>query len=170
MKNNKLPENWPAPNEYLLELGRISALWGSLEHSMNLAISKFAGYQAVYDFRAAILTAHANFKQRLDMLGALCDQLKEEYPHLKAHDKVISLIGKAQAKRNKYMHNGIFYNEETKRVEIASLSARGILKTSIEEVTLADLKEVSATIHEALCALHGLVTQKQIQPIWERGA
>lgn len=170
MKKIDLPDNWPAPKEYLLELGRISALWGSLENSINLAISKLAGYKAIYDFRAAILTAHANFKQRVDILGALCDQLKEEYPHLKSHDKVIALIVKAQSKRNKYMHNGIYYNEETQQVETTSLSARGKLKIAIEAVTLADLIEISAAIHEAMCALHGLVTQKQINPIWERGA
>jgi len=165
---NKLPENWPAPNEFLLELGRISALWGSLEDTVNLAISKFAGYDAIYDYRSAIMTAHANFKQRIDMLGALCDQLKEEHPHLIAHNEVISLINKAQAKRNKFMHNAIIYKEETKRVEIAYLSARGKLKTSIEEVTLVDLKEVSASIHVAMCAITGLVAQKKIYPLWER--
>ena len=170
MIKKDLPDNWPAPNDHLLELGRISSLWGSLENSLNLAISKFAGYQAIYDYRAAILTAHANFKQRVDMLGALCDQLKDEYPHLKAHEKVISLIVKAQTKRNKYMHNGIFYNEDTKRVEMAYLTARGKLKTTIEAVTVADLQDVSATIHEAMCALHELVTRKHIKPIWERDA
>jgi hypothetical protein len=170
MIKKELPDDWPAPNEHLLELGRISALWGSLENSVNLAISKFAGYQAIYDFRAAIMTAHANFKQRVDMLGALCDQLKDDCPHLQSHEKVISLIINAQTKRNKYMHNGIYYNEETKRVEIATLTARGKLKTTIDAVTVADLQEVSATIHEAMCALHNLLTQKEIKPIWKRNA
>lgn len=164
----QMKDNWPAPNEYLLELGRITALWGSLEHSVNAAISKFAGYEAVYDFRAAIMTAHANFKQRLDILGSLCDQLKNEYPHLKAYEKTISLIVKAQNRRNKYMHNGIFYNEQTKQVEIASLSARGKLKTNVERVTVEDLQATSAAIHEALCALYGLVTQHMVKPMWER--
>ena len=168
MKECKLPENWPVPNEYLLEIGRISSLWGSLEHSINLAISKLAGYEATYDFRAAIMTAHANFKQRVDMLGTLCDQLKEEYTHLKSYEEVISLIIRAQNKRNKFMHNGIFYNEETKRVETSYLSARGKLKIANEQVSLNDLKDASALIHEAMCALHGLITQKKIKPIWER--
>jgi hypothetical protein len=170
MTTKKLPDNWPAPNEYLLELGRISSLWGSLENSLNLAISKFAGYQAIYDYRAAILTAHANFKQRVDMLGALCNELQNEYPHLQSHEKVISLIEKAQTKRNKYMHNGIYYNEETKRVEMAYLTARKKLKTNIEAVTVSDLRDAAATIHEAMLALHELVTKKHIKPIWERHA
>ena len=168
MKNSVLPDNWPIPNEYLIELGRISALWGSLESSLNIAINKLAGYEAIFDWRSAVLTAHINFKQRLDMLSALCDGLQNEYPHLSNCPKVMEHINKAQIKRNKYMHNSIALNEDSGKFETFQLSARGKLKTNTHEVTLTDLREVSASIHVALLNLHELITQNKILPIWER--
>lgn len=168
MNKYNFPENWPAPNEYMLELGRISVLWGSLEQSVNLAISKLAGYEAIYDYRAAILTAHSNFKQRVDIISTLCEQLEKEHPHLKSYKKVINKIESAQNGRNKFMHNGISVNEETGKVETARLTARGKLQTKIEEVNLSDLEKVTANIHEAMLALHGLITKAIYPPIWER--
>jgi len=79
-----LPNNWPAPNQHLIELGRIMALWGILESNVNLAISKLAGYEAIMDWRAAILTAHSNFNQRVDILATLCDELQKDFKHLSA--------------------------------------------------------------------------------------
>lgn len=167
MNKYKFQDNWPLPNDYLLELGRISVLWGALEHSINIAISRLAGYEAIYDYRAAILIAHSNFKQRVDILGALCEQLEKEYPDLKSYEKVIHKITAAQNGRNKFMHNGMSLNEDGK-VETASMSARGKFKTKIEEVSLEDLRKVIANIHEAMLALHGLVTTKHYPPMWER--
>jgi hypothetical protein len=40
------------PNEYLLELGRMVSVWGSLESTTALAISKLAGYDSPTDIRA----------------------------------------------------------------------------------------------------------------------
>lgn len=157
MQNIRQQKDWPAPDDYLIELGRISALWGTLEHQVNFTISKFAGHDDIFDYRVAILTAHINFKQKLDILGALCDQRRGKYPLLNSYEKVISLIMKAQAKRNKYMHNGLSYNRENQKVEIASLSARGKLKANVEEVTLDDLKNVSVIIQESMHALLGLL-------------
>ena len=111
------------------------------------------------------MTAQANFKQRMDILGSLCDQLQDQYPRLKKYEMTVALSVKAQNKRNKYMHNGIFYNEETKQVETASLTARSKLKTNVERITISDLQGASAAIHEALCSL---VTQNIIKPMWER--
>jgi hypothetical protein len=68
------------------------------------------------------------------------------------------------------MHNGMSVNEETGKVETASLSARGKLKTNIDEVDLADLEKVTANIHKAMLALHGLITKERYPPMWERGA
>jgi len=168
MNRTDLKDNWPLPNEYLIELGRISSLWGSLEGTVNLCINMLAGYDAAYDYRAAIMLVHANFKQRADILETLLEQVSIEHSNLKGYDKTIKLIARSQKGRNKYMHNMLGFNPDTNKVELSSMSARGKLKTNTEIITLKQLKEVSAVIHEACCALHSLVTKHEIKPLWER--
>lgn len=48
------------------------------------------------------------------------------------------------------------------------MSARGTLKVNVETVRLNDLKEATAKIHEATCALYSLITGAEMKPLWER--
>jgi len=170
MKQYKFREDWPAPNDYLLELGRMTTIWGTLESAVNLAISKFAGYQSPLDFRAFILVAHSNFQQRVDIISSLCEQLLPKYPRLKEYKPVIAKIQAAQKARNKFAHNAIITDKDTGKVTVSFATARGSLKTTVEVVNIADIKEATAKIHEAMCALHTLVTGRELKPMWERGA
>ncbi len=170
MNRKDLKDNWPLPNEYLIELGRISSLWGVLESTVNLCINMLAGYESAYDYRAAIMLAHANFKQRADILETLLEQTSKEHKNLQGYENAIKIISRSQKGRNKFMHNILGLNPETGKVEFSSMSARGSLKTNTEIIYLQQLKEVSAVIHEATCALHSLVTQHEIKPIWDRDA
>ena len=162
-------DNWPAPNDYLLELGRVTALWGTLESSVNMAISKLAGYQSPLDYRAVIMVANSNFQQKIDIISALSEKLVSNYPGLKNYKSVIAKLQSAQKARNKYAHNAITTDQDTGRVMLSFASSRGgSLKTTVEEVKLHSIKEVTAKIHEAMCSLHTVVTGKEIKPIWER--
>lgn len=152
----------------MVELGRITALFGNLESNVNLSISKLAGYEGTLDWRASVLTAHSNFKQRVDILSTLCDELQHEYVHLSGYKKVVEKIKKVQIKRNKYSHNSIYLNEETGKVITCSLSARGKLKTNVEVVQLKELRQISAQIHEVMLDLHHLITKVRYPPMWER--
>jgi len=38
----------------------------------------------------------------------------------------------------------------------------------VEVVRVAEIKEVNAKIHEAVCALQALITNKPLKPMWER--
>lgn len=168
MKRHEFPDNWPAPNQYLLELGRMTTIWGTLESAINVAISKLAGYSRPLDFRALVVVAHSNFQQRVDIVSTLCEQLAPEYPNLATYRQVIAKIEAAQKARNKYAHNAVVTNEETGEVQVSFVSARGKLKTTIETVHLADIKEATAKIHEAMCELHTLITECEIKPLWDR--
>jgi len=162
------PDNWPVPNEYLLELGRMTVMWGSLEAHINLAISKFLGYEEALDLRSVIVTAHSTFQQRVHVVGALCEYLAPKHPSLKLYKSVISKLEAAQKARNKFAHNSIYRNEDTGKIETVYATARGSLKLHAEIVELNDLKEVTAKIHEATCSLYELVTGKEMKPLWER--
>jgi hypothetical protein len=168
MKRHDFRDNWPAPNQYLLELGRMTTIWATLESTVNLAIGKLAGYSTTADFRALILVAHSNFQQRVDIISSLCERLAPEYPQLASYKSVIAKVQLAQKERNKYAHNAIVTNEKTGQVNLSSMSARGTLKTTTEVVHVDHLKEATAKIHEAMCALHTLVTGREIKPLWER--
>ena len=169
MNRTDLKDDWPLPNNYLIELGRLSALWGVLESTVDLSINKLACYASVYDYRAAVMLAHANFKQRADILETLLEQTCMEHAELRRYDRVMKLISRSQKGRNKFMHNTLYSNPETGHIEFASMSARGKLRTRTEIIRFEELKVVSAVIHEATCALHSLVTLHNIKPIWDRG-
>ncbi|MDN7542314.1 MULTISPECIES: hypothetical protein [Burkholderia] len=166
-KRGEFNPNWPVPDEYLLELGRMVSVWGSLESMTAVAISMFAGYDSPTDPRALTMVAHSNFQQRVDIVSSLCGQLVEEYPHIQNYEGVIKKIRAAQAGRNKYAHNALSLDEDG-QVHIAYMSARGTFKTTVEVVRLAEIKEVTAKIHEAVCALQALITNKPLKPMWQR--
>lgn len=168
MQRHIFADNWPAPNDYLLELGRMTAVWGTLESAVNLAISKLAGYSTPLDVRALILVAHSTFQQRVDIISTLCEQLSPQHTGLATYEQVIVKIGAAQKARNKYAHNAIVTNDETGLVNVSFVSARGTLRAKTEVVRLEEIKEATAKIHEAMCALHTLVTGQEIKPLWER--
>ena len=100
-------DEWPLPDEYLLELGRIAANWAYLESWLNICLQKLAGVNDFDDPTVFILIAHTNFPQRLDMLGALCQHLSPMHLHLCGYDKVIASLKSTQKLRNKYMHSGM---------------------------------------------------------------
>lgn len=155
------PENFPAPDDYLLELGRITALWGSLEFSVNNAINYLSGIESQNHWRVAVLTAHSNFRQKVNMVQTLCHELQETFPNLSMYPETIKLIESAQKKRNHYFHNGLFLNNETKKVQTASMQAHGVLRMKIQNVSVSELKDISLEIHLALLSFHELITQKK---------
>lgn len=161
-------DGWPLPDSYLLEVGRVAALWATLESFLNLCIGKLAGFNDLNDPKAFILVTHSNFPQRLDILSALCEQLVQKFPNLKSYETVIHQLRKAQKLRNDFMHYGMSENPDSGYVEMARGTARGTVKVGVEKVTIADLRRASMAIHEAQLALYKLVLHRDIDPIWMR--
>jgi hypothetical protein len=161
-------DNWPLPNEVLVEVGRVSALWASLESPLTLLLGKLAGFNEVNDPKPFILINHSSFPQKLDMLGALCEQLEPQYANLKGYPEVISKLKSTQAKRNRFMHNGMVFDSDSGNLEMAVGSARGKLKTKVEIVTIADIRRAVVEIDEAQTALYKLVLGRDIGPVYTR--
>lgn len=172
MKNDEVLklkfDGWPLPDDYLLELGRVSALWASLETFLNLCIGKLAGFNDLNDPKAFILVTHSSFPQRLDVLSALCEQLVGAFPNLTGYESVVRQLRQAQKLRNDFLHFSMALNEESGQVEMAKGTARGSLKVGVEKVQLADLRRASMAIHEAQLALYKLVLGRDIPPVWVR--
>ncbi len=165
---NTYSENWPLPDSYLIELGRVSALWAALETLLNTCLGKLAGFNDVNDPTAFILITHTSFPQRLDMLGALCEQLKATHTHLSDYKEVVSKLKAAQASRNRFAHNGVTFDPVTKVYFLPQGSARGKLKTSVSPITPSMIHEASKEVHLATLALYKLVLRREIPPVWSR--
>lgn len=105
---------WPLPDEYLMELGCVSAVWAWLESLLNTLLGKLAGFDAMNDSTPFILVVHSSFPQRLDMFGALCEALKAEPPNLANHKEVVPKLRAAQTSRNRLAYNAIGFDPEKK--------------------------------------------------------
>jgi len=161
-------DDWPLPDDYLRELGRVAAVWASLESFVNICIGKLAGFNNPNDPRPFVLVTHSSFPQRVDMLGTLCEQLVGEFPDLQDYKNVLGLLRSAQTARNRFMHHGMALDQGTGTVEMATGSARGTLKVVVENIDLADVRRAAMTIHEAMLALYKLVLRQTIPPVWEK--
>jgi hypothetical protein len=172
LKNKEIDElnlnGWPLPNEYLVEIGRVAAMWAALEGLLNMCLGKLAGFNDIYDPKALIIMKHSSFPQRLDILGALCEQLVGDFNNLKGYKQTIALMRKAQKARNKYMHNAIVSNPSTGRTQMPQMSARGKLKVQIENVEIADIKRATIEIDDAQRSLYKLVLGQNLEPTWKR--
>jgi hypothetical protein len=153
------PPNYPLPDEYLLELGRLVALASALEAQLEVLLVKLAGFDPLAgDPRGLILVRHSAFPQKLDALSALCGVLEEQFPNLRGYESVVSQVRAAQASRNRFLHNGMAVNPETGQVQMGVGSARGTLKLSVEPVSVSDIRRASSGIRAAMASLHQLVT------------
>ncbi len=158
-------DNWPIPNNYLVEIGRVSVLWGTLESFLNICIGKLAGF-GDGDPKPFILVSHSSFPQRLDMLGTLCEHLLPNYPALADYKVVIGLLRDAQKERNKFAHHNLG-PDEAGDISMAVGSARGSLKIDVKKVAIADIRRSVVAVDKAFRALYKLVLGRQIDPAWE---
>lgn len=168
MPEDLKPPNWPLPDEMLVELGRISALWSALEAHLEVSLGKLAGYDELGDARPFIVLKHTSFPQRLDMLSALCETLASEFPHLAGYKDVVASLRAVQGERNRVIHNGIAPKEDNSGFVLLVATARGKVKRTMEPIAPSDLYGISQRIHVALLGLHALVTRAEYPPIWNR--
>ncbi|MFZ2955433.1 MAG: hypothetical protein WA705_00855 [Candidatus Ozemobacteraceae bacterium] len=160
--------DWPIPENFLKDIGRVAVLWGGLEGFLGLCIGKLSGFNDLGDPIPFILTAHSSFQQKIDILETLCEQLAPRFDDLMDYKEVTKKIRAVQCKRNEFMHQGFYFDPETGLVEMAKGTARGSLKTSISQRSFAEIRKVAMEIHEAHLALYKLVLKREMKPIWER--
>lgn len=158
---------WPLRDDYVIEVGRVALLWAVLENFLMTCIGKLAGFDKPLDERAFILLAHSTFPQRLDNLSALCAILKDEFPQLANYESVIALLKTAQKARNRFIHHGAYFDEDTGTFHMAVGSARGNMKTRVDQVTVEDVKRACVQIDEANRALYKLVLKRDLPPSWQ---
>lgn len=157
MKNNDFVADIPMPDEYLIELGKITVLYGALEFSVDRAISKLSGYESMLDWRVSIMTAHLSFQQRLNTLGALFEQVIETYPNLAGYEKIVDKIKSVQKKRNKFIHS-MYTCGNNSSVGIWSITARGSFKIKSQDVYIQEIRETSLDMNTVRLQLEELIS------------
>ncbi|MCB0730846.1 MAG: hypothetical protein KDC88_07415 [Ignavibacteriae bacterium] len=172
MKKHELEKlefgNWPLPEKACTEIGRMHALWNSMENTLSLLIGKLAGYNDIKDMRPYILLNHTTFQEKLDIFGSLCDFLKSDYPHLSKYPQVISKLKTAQKQRNIFTHQTFIYNVEKDELELATSSTRGKLKTNVRIINVEEIKKAIIDIDEANVAMYELILFRKLKPVWKK--
>jgi hypothetical protein len=163
-------KDWPVPDEVMLEIGRISVQWNSLENLLTICIGKLAGFDVQKEPASFVMVNHSSFPQKIDIFSSLCELLCEDYPKLKDYKEAVSAIKIAQKRRNKYIHNTITHDKKSDIVHLSSGTARGKLKISITPLDLSDLKETIRDIHEANRLLTKIVLGLDFGTFDERSA
>jgi hypothetical protein len=157
---------WPLPDDYVIEVGRVALLWAVLENFLMTCIGKLAGFNKPLDERAFILLAHSTFPQRLDNLAALCSLLKGE-GQLADYEEVVALPKTAQKARNRFIQHGAYFDGDDGKFHMAVGSARGNMKTRVDQISVQDVKRACVQIDEANRALYKLVLKRDLPPSWQ---
>lgn len=136
------------PEPYLVAMGKVNVAWGVLESVVDLAFARLAGYATVYDPRPVIVTAHMTWPLKMDVLGALADQLRKEHPELGQWETVAKpALRKAQEARNSIAHgHWMLVNGTVRRLH---MSARGKLRASARPVPLSQIEAALTDVSAA---------------------
>jgi hypothetical protein len=146
------------PDPYLIAIGKVCVAWGHLEAFVDLSIGKFAGYEEIYDPRAAIVTAHMPWPLKMNILESLVAALLPDFPQLARFAAVKPLLRKAQDGRNRIVHGQWGY--ENNRATKLRATARGKLRTNIDPIAVADINNIVRDIGSAGTGLWNVVVNK----------
>lgn len=139
------------PDLWLIELGKLSQSWATLDHWLNMMIEKLCSFSdGPFDPKFVILIAHSSLPQRLDIFAALCHALLDEYPHLNGYQDVVKEIKAASTERNFFAHNMLTVDPATEQVSASVISARGKLRMEHVDVPLSRIVEARAATFSAI--------------------
>lgn len=134
------------PEAYLTAIGQVCVNWGRLETVVDLAIARLAAFD-IYDPRGAIITAHMTWPLKMDVLEAFAATPRIGHPGLAKFPDVKPLLKKAQDGRNRVVHGQ--WGEKDGKVLKARLTARGKLRSSLDEIAVTDIEGIAADIFQA---------------------
>ena len=144
------------PDDYLREIGSVTVTWSLLESVLDFSLMKLSG-KDISEPISWIIFAHMTFPLKMDVMGALIEQLQPGYPGLKRYPEVRDLIKEAQRVRNKVVHSKWGFDVELNAVARSTFSARGKLKTEVQPVDLKELEQASETIGRAGTELYRFI-------------
>ena len=151
------------PTEYLRAIGEVNVRWNDLDGLINVFLICLLG-KSIYEERSHIVFAHMAFPQKLDVLGALVEEVinRRGYSKLKKYKAtVLPLLKNAQKGRNLVIHSD--WTMRGGEVVRTSVSARGSFKFSSTIATLEEIEAVIQLIEKARSEMFALV-----KPDWAK--
>lgn len=142
------------PDEYLIEIGKVTVQWSVLETVFDLCSIKLAGMD-VMEPRGTAIFAHMTFPLKLDVFVAMVDSLQSGYPRLQNYKAVVAAVREAQTIRNKIVHSKWLFRDGI--VYLSRITARGAVKTSTDPITVDELRKAAIQIESAARDLLKLV-------------
>lgn len=136
------------PPEFLKAIGDVVVRWNRMEIEVNTLLIHWLG-KDIRENRSHVIFTHMSFPQKLDVMGALVEELTQEkkYSYLKAcKTRFIPLLKKAQIGRNMVIHS--MWGTLNGNVMRASITARGSLKLSWSVASLDEINEVKRIIEQ----------------------
>ena len=160
-----MPDIFDIPDEYVSAIGKVVVRWNHLEFILNLFLIHTLG-KNINDNRSHVVFAHMAFPQKLDVLGALAEELMKsgDEPVWEQYKlAVLPLLKEAQSGRNKVIHS--IWGMKDGWVTRASISARGSFKFLHTAVTLGEIEATIKSIEDACRALTALASPRGLESI-----
>lgn len=145
------------PEPYLTAIGKVCVQWATLESAFDMTLRKLAGFDLL-DSRATIIMAHMPWPMRMDIVYSLVEKFRSDYPHLARFDELKPLLKKAQDGRNRVVHAIWAYEDGV--VSTLRATARGKLKSHINQITVAEIDAIAADIGTAAAQVLKAVLNK----------
>ena len=149
------------PDAHLRAIGHVIVQWGNLEYLISLMIHVLLD-KDYDDPTGFIVTAHMTFRAKMDVIKSLTDVLStvEQYTHLVKFKKLGTRIDKLEAKRNTIVHGLWMYDAENNCASVGRGSARGTIKTSVEEFSVEKIEDLATEIGRAYIDLYKIILRR----------
>jgi hypothetical protein len=134
------------PDDYLQEIGKIAVSWNDLENLLHHTLVLALLDDFAQDGRAIAAFAHIAFPQKLDTLKTMLQMGNTSGGKVFSDycEQIQPLLKNCQEKRNAILHQSWSVQDGTvKRLDI---KARGVLRLTLSDVTLDELKGITALI------------------------
>jgi hypothetical protein len=146
----------PFPDAILIELGRITVCRARLDRLLSDTLKTLIHMDEYLNRHHAIGCPAATFAQRVEVFGAYCAQLAQEYPHLTSYRQVLEKLRGVQVLHDRFTRDGLFAVDNS---GVCGSSQRQDADCPREEMTPEDLRRASRRIAEAHEALHAFGLQ-----------
>ena len=135
----------PVTDDHYKAIGKVAVEWSWLESTVEVAIWRLLGVEA--DEGRAI-TTHVAPRIRLDMLLSLVS-IRTISPSHKALGSLLDEIREVGGKRNDIVHgfwSGVHFDRPEPAAEVSKVSARGVVKFDVREMTATKIEAVADRI------------------------
>ena len=149
--------DWPLPEPYLQELGRLGLLWARLETFVCNSVANLAGVQNLEEPRWYVIFTSRSFDENLQLLARLCEQQLEALPNLAPYPDVVAGLKQAQTAKVFYLNGSMRPSAYGDAVEISRVVNELTGELVHEIVQVSDISKAVLMVDQAQHDLYKLI-------------